>query len=171
MTETEVAQLIARSDKLVTRSFQWSTEEGSTKGERFSFESSVQVGGEMPYALRFIVKYRAPKKIYKGRSTIAVPEKFDAGLVCTPHRIAALDTNPGVPHTNSVGMGRPYYGKTLWCDTHRHIWVGSYGYAEPVEPSIMDVVDLVYTFVRDHNLVLHGDVKHPLLYQTGDFFK
>lgn len=171
MTETEVRELLARTDKTILRAFLWGTEEGRAKGERFSFESSVQVGEELPFSVRFIAKYRASKKITKGSAQVLLPEKFDAGILCSSHRVSALDTNPGTPHTNDVGLGLPYHKQTLWCNTHRHIWVGMYGYAEPVEPPIMDVVELIHRFLSDYNLKLHGEVRHPLLHQTGDLFK
>jgi len=170
MTEQEVAELLARSDKMVIREFRWIPEAGTKGGERFSFDSGVQVGTLFPYAVRFIAKYRAHRTITIGRSSVLKPAKFDAALLCTPHRVAALDTSD-TPHSNNVGVGRPFFGQRLTCATHRHIWVGSYGYAEPVEPPIMDVVDLVMTFAKECNVVLNGNVTHPLLNTTGDFFK
>ncbi|MFU2067692.1 hypothetical protein ACLQ9R_01315 [Bordetella hinzii] len=171
MTEEEVAELLARTDKTVVREFRWIPDAGAKGGERFSFDSAVQVGSVFPYAVRFIAKYRAKRTISIGQSCVVKPAKFDAALLCTPHRVAALDTAPGTIHSNNVGVGRPYFGQRLTCATHRHIWVGSYGYAEPVEPPIMEVVDLVLAFAKECNVILNGEVTHPLLNTTGDLFQ
>ncbi|MCP1404279.1 hypothetical protein [Achromobacter insolitus] len=167
MTESEVVALLASPGKLVLRTFDWSKQEGARDTPWLIFDSSVQVGPDIPYALRFIAKYKASHEIMKGSARVMLPEKIDVGLICGKHRIAAYDTAPGQRHTNDVGVGRPFYGQTILATTHRHVWVGEYGYVEPVDPPMLDVVQLIQTFAEECNLVINGSVRHPLAGQQG----
>lgn len=167
MTEAEISDLLHKPGKQVLRAFEWSRQEGAKDCPWQIFDSSVQIGAEMPYSLRFIAKYRPAQTLRKGEAVVSLPEKINVGLVYSGHRIAAYDTVPGQRHTNKVGVGRPYYQQTITAITHRHIWVGKDGYVEPIDPPMLDVVQLIHAFADEYNLVMTGSVHHPLVGQQG----
>ena len=167
MTEEEVQSLLAMPGKLVVRPFIWSIEASGHMPKSSIFESGVQVGKEVLEGVVVRARFRGPKLIEKGVASFTLPESFGCALFVENDRVAALDTNPQQGHSNRVGAGRPYYGKTLWNPTHRHVWVGEYGYAEPVEPPLMDVVGLLKAFAVECNLAFQGYIEHPLKGETG----
>lgn len=128
----------------------------------YAFESSVQVGTTVLEGVTVRARYRGVKLIAKGMASITVPESFSCALFIGDERVVALDTNPGQAHTNKVGDGLPHFGRTIRTDTHRHIWVGRYGYVEPVEPPLLDVVQLLETFATELDMTFQGTLQHPL---------
>lgn len=126
------------------------------------FESSIQVGNEVLEGVTVRARYRGEKLIAKGQASIAIPESFSCALFVGNERVFALDTNPGQSHTNKVGEGLLHFGKTIRTDTHRHIWAGCYGYVEPVEPPLLDVVELLNIFGKELDLTFRGALQHPL---------
>jgi hypothetical protein len=167
VTEEEVQSLLARPGKLVVRPFIWSIEASGHVPKTSIFESGVQAGKEVLEGVVVRARFRGPKRIEKGLASFTIPESFACALFVENDRVAALDTNPQQSHPNRVGAGRPFYGKTLLNPTHRHVWVGEYGYAEPVEPPLMDVVELLKTFAVECNLTFQGNIEHPLKGETG----
>lgn len=147
---------------MVTRPFSWTIEASGHIPQSHVFESSIQVGNEVLEGVTVRARYRGEKLIKKGLASITVPESFSCALFIGNERVFALDTNPGQPHTNSVGEGLPHFGRTIQTDTHRHIWVGCYGYVEPVEPSLLDVVELLKIFGEELDLTFQGALQHPL---------
>lgn len=131
MTEEEVRSLLATPGKLVVRPFIWSIEASGHVPKTSIFESGVQAGKEVLEGVVVRARFRGPKLIEKGLASFTIPERFACALFVENDRVAALDTNPQQSHPNRVGAGRPFYGKTLLNPTHRHVWVGEYGYAEP----------------------------------------
>lgn len=162
ISEQDVQAIIKTPGKVVTKTFSWIIEASGHMPKNYIFESSLRVGSEVPEGLRVQVRYRDVKRVSRGAATIVLPESFSCALLLGEHRISALDTNPGQRHTNRVGAGLPYHGQTISTDTHRHLWVGVYGYAEPVEPALLDVVELLQTFARENNLIFQGALQHPL---------
>lgn len=126
------------------------------------------IENQAPEGLLVRASYRGQKTIRKGMAEMKQPEKFECALLLKNQRIAAIDTNPGQKHTNRVGAGLAYYGQTLTSATHRHIWTGEYGYVEPVEPPLLDVVDLLKTFAFEYHLCFKGTFSHPLAGVQGD---
>lgn len=168
MTEEEARLLLSIPDKIIIRRMQWVHEEGGHKPAWIVFESAIRIGKEQPEGLRFRARYRPPKTIYKGNARIELGENFNAALFTRgAHRIAALDTNPGQRHTNRVGAGMPYFGQTIAADTHRHIWTGQYGYVEPIDPPIVDIVKLLEIFAEECNLTFTGPIVHPRSGEQG----
>ncbi|WP_175768481.1 hypothetical protein [Burkholderia cenocepacia] len=167
MTEDEVKNLLAMPGKLVVRPFMWSIEASGHVPKTSIFESGVQADNEVLEGVVVRARFRGPKFIEKGFASFTIPESFSCALFVENDRVAALDTNPQQSHPNRVGVGRPFYGETLTNPTHRHIWVGEYGYAEPVEPALMDVIELLKAFAVECNLVFQGTIEHPLKGETG----
>ncbi|WP_250452470.1 hypothetical protein [Caballeronia sp. ATUFL_M2_KS44] len=167
MTEEEVQKLLAMPGKVVVRPFIWSIEVNGHVPKTSMFESGVQAGSEVLEGVVVRARFRGPKLIEKGVASSPLPESFSCALFVENNRVAALDTNPHQAHPNRVGVGRPFYGKTLLNPTHRHVWVGEYGYAEPVDPPLSDVVELLNTFAVECNLIFQGNIEHPLKGETG----
>ncbi|WP_018435322.1 hypothetical protein [Paraburkholderia atlantica] len=167
MTEQEALRLLALPDKRVIRRFAWTLEASGHLPKRSVFESGIQSGAEVLEGITFRVHYRGPKHILRGLASIEVPESFSCAIFAGQDRIAAIDTNPGQKHSNRVGAGRPYFGQTVDSDTHRHVWIGEYGYVEPVDPSILDVASLVRFFAKECNLTITGIVEDPRKGEQG----
>lgn len=168
LTEDDARRLLATPDKIVILPVQWVREAGGHLPAWMLFESAIRVGGELPEGLRFRARYRPPKIITKGDARIEIGENFNAAIFTNNDlRIAAIDTNPGQRHLNKVGVGMPYFGQTVSTDTHRHVWTGQYGYVEPVEPPIYDVVKLLEFFAEECNLSLTGSIVHPRSGEQG----
>ena len=167
VTEEEVQTLLAMPGKLVVRPFMWSIESSGHVPKTSIFESAVQASKEVLEGVVVRARFRGPKLIERGLGSFTIPESFACALFVENDRVAALDTNPQQSHSNRVGVGRPFYGKTLLNSTHRHVWVGEYGYAEPVEPPLMDVVELLKRFAVECNLTFQGNIEHPLKGETG----
>lgn len=167
MTEEGVQKLLAMPGKLVVRPFIWAIEASGHVPKTSIFESGVQAGKEVLEGVVVRARFRGPKLIEKGHASFTIPESFTCALFVENDRVAALDMNPQQKHSNRVGAGRAFYGKTLLTPTHRHIWVGEYGYAEPVEPPLTDVVELVKKFAVECNLTFQGNIEHPLKGETG----
>ncbi|PRH19120.1 hypothetical protein [Burkholderia multivorans] len=167
MTEQEAIELLSIPAKVVIRRFEWLVEASGHIPRNHVFESGVQVGNEVLEGVVIRARYRDVKHVSKGAATFSIPENFSCALFAGHNRIAAFDTNPGQRHSNNVGSGRPYYGQVISAATHRHIWVGDYGYAEPIEPPLLDVTHLIKAFAIECNLVFQGPIDHPLKGQTG----
>lgn len=160
--------LISLPKKLVVRPFQWMIQASGHIPKIHTFESAVQIGNEVLEGVVVRASYRGPKTIQRGAAQIVTPEKFDCALFLGKHRVAAIDTNPVQRHHNKVGYGLPFYNQTINTSTHRHIWTGSYGYAEPIEPPLLDVIELIKTFAADCNLIFQGNMEHPLRGEQGE---
>lgn len=132
------------------------------------FESAIRVGDSVLEGLRFRARYRPPKIIAKGDAIVQIGESISVALFANAEdRIAAIDSAANLRHTNKVGTGKPYYGQTITSDTHIHIWVGEYGYAEPIEPPVFDVQKLFEIFAIQCNLVYSGPIVHPRKGEQG----
>ncbi|GGX11401.1 hypothetical protein GCM10007242_16910 [Pigmentiphaga litoralis] len=162
MTEQDVAQLLAIPGKQVVLPFQWRAQEGAKGTPWVSFESVVMVGEQFADGLRFIAKFRASGVRVHGDASFPQQEKINVSLIARGHRIAGIDTFPGQRHANAAGSGHPYAGMTIQSTTHRHVWIGHDGYVEPVEPPLLDVIQLIERFSHECNLVFKGAVPHPL---------
>lgn len=167
-TVQQVQDLLALPNKQAIRSFAWTQQASGHTPAIHLFESAIQVGPQVLEGLRLRASYRGVKLIIKGQARISVPEKFECALLWHQHRIAALDTNPGQRHFNKVGTGLPCFNQVLACATHRHVWTGQYGYAEPVEPPLLDVTALIHTFAQECRLRLTGAITHPLHGMQGE---
>lgn len=167
MTEQEAVELLSTPAKVVIRPFEWLVEAGGHIPRNHVFESGVQAGTEVLEGVVVRARYRDIKHVSRGSASFTIPESFSCALFAGHHRIAAFDTNPGQRHANNIGEGRPYFGHVLTAASHRHIWVGGYGYAEPIEPPLLDVTDLIKAFGIECNLVFQGTIDHPLKGQTG----
>lgn len=164
----QVQELLAQPDKHVMRPFIWQQQASGHIPKIYIFESAVQVRQQVLEGLRFRASYRGQKHISKGMASITLPEKFECALLLGQHRIAALDTNPGQRHFNHAGEGFAWFNQTIASATHRHIWTGTYGYAEPVDPPLLDVLQLITTFAQECRLHLTGTLLHPLHGTQGD---
>lgn len=71
---------------------------------------------------------------FKPSSIQGCPDKLSLSLFFHHHRVFAVDENGPSGHVNSVGVGRPYFGKRVG---HPQVHTVSddciYGYAEPLE--------------------------------------
>jgi hypothetical protein len=166
---TEDAQhLLRMPNKVVARPFAWLVQASGHTPKIHLFESAIQVGNEVLEGVTVRASYRGPKIIQKGMAKITTPEKFECALFFGIHRVAAIDTNPGQRHHNSTGTGLPFYNQTISTDSHRHIWTGAYGYAEPIDPPLLDVLQLIHTFAAECNLIFQGNLVHPLRGEQGE---
>lgn len=157
-----IQDIVKRPYKLVTRQFSWQIEASGHTPQSYVFESSVQIGHQVMEGVVVRARYRGEKLIHKGQASFAIPESFSCALFVGDDRVFALDTNPAQSHTNKVGEGLPHFGQTIRAPTHRHIWIGCYGYVEPVEPPLLDVLELLKTFEKELNLTFQGTLQHPL---------
>lgn len=167
MTDQDVKDLIERPGKVVVLPFAWIVQEGGYVPRVHVFESGVQVGREVLERVTVRARYRGEKIIRRGDAEIIQPESFSCALFLGDARVAALDTNPGQLHTNKVGHGLPHFGQTIDAFTHRHIWTGAYGYAEPVNPPVLDVVRLLEIFAQECRLDFCGQLMHPRKGEQG----
>lgn len=167
-TAQDVQALLALPNKQTIRSFAWTQQASGHLPKIHLFESAIQVGPQVQEGLRLRASYRGAKNITRGQAHVSLPEKFECALLWHQCRIAALDTNPVQRHFNKVGTGLPFFNQTLPHATHRHIWTGQYGYAEPVEPPLLDVTALIQTFALECHLRLNGNVVHPLHGTQGE---
>lgn len=162
ISDTEIRAILSHPQKLVTRQFNWMIEASGHTPKSYVFESSVKAGNTVLEGVTVRARYRGVKLITKGAASISVPESFSCALFVGDERVAALDTNPVQAHTNKVGDGLPHFGRTIRTPTHRHIWVGCYGYVEPVEPPLLDVVQLIRIFANELDMTFQGTLQHPL---------
>ena len=163
MTDQEVFNLIAQPGKIVAKPFAWLIQASGHTPKIHLFESPIQVGKVTLEGVIVRASYRGPKAVRRGNAEVLVPENFSCAIFMGPHRIAAIDTNPGQRHINKVGIGLPYFNQTITTSSHRHLWTGSYGYVEPIEPPLLDVVQLINVFAQECNLSFQGHLEHPLL--------
>lgn len=168
MTEQEAKDFLQIEDKLVVRPFGWVIQAGGYTPQVRIFESALMINGEVKEEVLLRASYRGEKRIQKGQAEIVLPESFSCALFIGGLRIAALDTNPAQKHTNKVGVGRPYYGQIITSATHRHLWVGEYGYVEPVDPALLDIVQLLQVFADECRLSFQGLLEHPLKGEQGE---
>lgn len=168
MTDEDVRNLIALKDKLVVRPFAWTIQASGHTPKIHIFESAVQVGKDVLEGVHVRASYRGEKVIRRGDAEAIIPEKFDCALFLSTNRITAIDTNPGQRHFNKVGTGLPFFNQTITAYSHRHIWTGDYGYAEPIEPPLLDVVQLIKIFAQEANLKFQGALEHPLRGEQGE---
>lgn len=166
MTEAE-AEFLLGVRKEVVRPFAWTKEASGHTPTRYIFESSVRFDGHIPEGVVVRAHYRSAKEIKKGQAKVTLPESFDCALFSGNNRISAFDTNAAQRHVNRVGAGRPYYALPVPPPTHEHIWVGEYGYAEPILP-LLDVIDLLNSFAARANFTFKGTILHPLRGQQWD---
>ncbi|MBN9092037.1 MULTISPECIES: hypothetical protein [Pandoraea] len=161
MTEQEALEFIATQGKIVVRPFAWAVEVSGHTPQTSVFESGIQIGGEVLEDVFLRARYRGPKRIDRGNASVELPESFSCALFVGRDRIAAIDTNAAQSHQNRVGVGRPYFGAQIDATTHRHIWIGQYGYVEPIEPPLLEVTELLKFFARECNLTFRGAIEHP----------
>ena len=168
MTDQEAAELVALPGKIVVRPFVWGIQASGHTPKIHLFESAVQVGKKVLEGVVVRASYRGSKVVRRGDAEAVIPEKFDCALFLGVNRIAAIDTNPGQRHFNKVGIGLPYFNQVITAYSHRHLWAGSYGYAEPIEPPLLDVVQLINVFSQECKLSFRGSLEHPLRGEQGD---
>lgn len=168
MIDDNIRDLLTLEGKVVAKPFSWVIQAGGYSPKVHLFQSAIQIGSETLEGVFIKISYRGKKTIIKGQAEIVTPEKFDCALFLNNHRIAAIDTFPGQRHFNKVGNGLPFFNQTIYNATHRHIWTGEYGYAEPVEPPILDVIELIERFAQECRLEFRGNLEHPLRGEQGE---
>lgn len=167
MNENEVKGFLEIPNKLVIRPISWVSQISGHTPQWKIFESAIQIGEEIQEGFVFRARFQGPKTIIRGAATTVVPESFSAAIFFNAtDRIAAIDTGRA-PHRNDIGFGKPYFNRTFCGPTHRHIWTGSYGYAEPIEPPILNVVELLETFAAECNLCFASKVTNPIIGSQG----
>lgn len=105
----------------------WVDAGGRPRGFKFR-ERLALADGSQPASL-FIDCYFKPSSIQ------GCADKLSLSLFFSHYRVLAIDENGPSGHINSVGLGRPYFGKRVG---HPQLHTVSddciYGYAEPLEP-------------------------------------
>lgn len=169
-SEDEVASFIALKKSLV-RTMEW-TDRPSVKTPRWKqFESRCFLGSSVSDEVLFRAHYRPKGVRQRGASTIELPEIFYVSIWIRDDRVFAIDTHEGQVHKNAVIEGRSYSGMTITSTTHMHVWsVKGDDYAEPIEPPLVELKDIISIFCARVSLSLNGDVKHPLRGQSLSFF-
>lgn len=161
-TADDVASFIELKKQLV-RVMEWSNRPSVKVPQWLQFESQCYLGTEISDELKFAAHYRPATNLVKGLAVIAIPEAFYVSLLMREHRIIAIDTCPGQKHTNKKGRGLPYSDQSINSTTHIHIWTErGEGYAEPIDPAIVEVDKIIAEFCRRVNLWLNGEFAHPM---------
>lgn len=71
--------------------------------------------------------------------------------------VNAIDTMKGQVHTNRTVSGMPYSGMEIAATTHMHIWTSAAdGYAEPIEPPLVELAEIITAFCQRVNLWLQS---------------
>ncbi len=111
----------------------------------YKHRSILQVGDRMEEGLFVQLEY-------KGGTVGDIPERLYFGLHVGGARTLAIDEDGVTGHTNTVGLGRPFYKQRIG-HPHIHLPVqeASYGYAEPLERQPVDV--LWNQFLQRANIV------------------
>lgn len=162
MTEKEVEDFLAIPNKSVLREISWDPKLGGHIPPFLEFASAISVNGVVLEGILFRASYRAPKIIIKGSAEVNTGESLSVALFANNHlRISAIDTNPSQRHINNVGVGRPFHGHTIDARTHLHIWVGSYGYVEPIEPALLEMEKMFEYISKCCNLTFTGKFVDP----------
>lgn len=170
-TTEEVLHFLAVS-KTLLRKMEWTPRISKKQPQWWNFYSACTIGKTDTIDILFRAQYKPRASIVKGMATIEVQEVIYAGLFIGEHRVSAMDTHIGQKHTNKVGKGLPYFGKTIDSPTHIHIWTEQGdGYVEPVEPPLLEIKELFFNFFDRVNLALTGDFIHPLKGQQLDFIE
>lgn len=132
----------------------WVDAGGRPRGFKFRERLALQDGSQ-PASL-FVECY------YKQSGIQGCPDKLSLGLFFNHHRVLAVDENGPTGHVNSVGIGRPYFGKRVG---HPQLHTVSddaiYGYAEPIQP--MSLERLWEYFVSEARITGAPPFKLPIL--------
>lgn len=122
----------------------WVDTGGKPRGFKFRERLSLPDGSQP--ATLFVECYFKPSGIQ------GCPDKLSIGLYFHHHRVFAIDENGPSGHVNTVGVGRPYFGKRIG---HPQVHTVSddciYGYAEPLES--MSLESYWDYFVREAGIV------------------
>jgi len=168
-TTEEVLGFLA-VNKTLLRQMEWTPRLSRKHPQWWNFYSVCSIGNTETIDIMFRAQYKPGASIVKGSATIVTAEIIYVGLFIGEHRVSAMDTNVGQKHTNKIGEGLPYFGKTVESSTHIHIWTEQGdGYVEPVEPPLFDIKELFLNFFDRVNLVLTGNFVHPLKGRQLDF--
>lgn len=169
VSEQEAHDFLAIPAKELVRPMAWVSKQGNYSPALYEYTSAVRVSGEIPEGIIFRARFRDRKVIQQGVAAVELPAFFSAALQIGSARISAIDTNPGQLHTNSskIGAGKPFYGQAIDADTHVHIWVGEYGYVEPIAPPLLDLQTLLAAFYQLANIVPPQNFVDPLSGQQG----
>ena len=92
-----------------------------------------------------------------------IKAKYDFAIFLGQHRVYALDFHWLSGHKNKIGRGLPFYNENLR-GPHRHLWAeSSYGYAEPLEPPILELnmEDHWKLFCDEANIIRNNDFSSP----------
>lgn len=100
--------------------------------------------------------------VWRGRFGPVIP-KWGCSLLLFEHRIYGIDYEPDSPHTNRVGLGRPWHLRTLTPpNVHEHTWCGEgHGYAEPIAAPPDTFDSLFELFCRRAAVTVRGGLTSP----------
>lgn len=147
ITEIEV-QTILQTKKIAVREMKWQAKQGGYNPTRYEFHTAIQIHNEVREDLFFRAQYRG--SYHHNVKGVSVPkdENISVGLYVANHRIFAYDYDT-TPHTNRIGMGKPYYLHTI-SGLHKHIWTAEgYGYAEPFSLASISLKAIIEQFLAD----------------------
>lgn len=154
--------LILSENKETIKPMEWIEKRTNANPCWIEYMSACKIKSSIQEDLFFIATYRAPKTKFYDNSSLELSEIFNLGIVLGGHRIFAVDTSD-TPHTNKIGISKPYYKKIISSRSHVHIWVEEgYGYAEPISEEFSELINQVSFFLPKANLKLFGDFIHPL---------
>lgn len=165
-SEQDVAAFLLLKKSLV-RVMEW-TDRPSLKTPQWkAFESRCYVGSSISEEANFRAHYRPKGLKVRGEATIELPEAFYVSIWIREYRVFAIDTMQGQVHTNRIVDGMPYSGMEITATTHMHIWTSAAdGYAEPIEPPLVELEEIITAFCQRVNLRLNGIVRHPMYGQS-----
>lgn len=123
----DIRRIIATPKTWVASSeMAWVDAGGRPRG--FRFRERLSLPDRSQPATLFVESYFKPSGIQ------GCLDKLSIGLFFHHHRVFAIDENGPTGHVNTVGIGRPYFGKRVG---HPQVHTVSddciYGYAEPLE--------------------------------------
>ncbi|NHZ98859.1 hypothetical protein [Massilia sp. CCM 8734] len=170
-TEQDVAAFLSLKKSLV-RVMEW-TDRPSLKTPQWrAFESRCYLGSSISDEANFRAHYRPKGLKVRGASIIELPEAFYVSIWIREHRVFAIDTLKGQVHTNRIVSGMPFSGMKIDATTHMHIWTSAAdGYAEPIEPPLVELEEIMTVFCQRVNLWLNGDIKHPMYGKSMSFLE
>ena len=154
ISTVDAQKVIARSKTLVAP-MAWTKKLNHSDPVWYEYRSALEYADdptETPEGLMVVCQWK--------RKDGLKPETWNFGLFFSGGRIYGIDSNELQKHTNKVGVGRPYFRRTI-DGIHEHTWSEEgYGYVEPFALASVDGPSVWKAFVAGAGIADPGFV-HP----------
>lgn len=155
------AELIIGLPKTTVTTMSWTSKNGNYNPKRFMYESAILVESEVREDLIVRMQYRGEFTSIRNDTLIICNFNFSCGLFAQNNRIFAYDFNDSIPHKNTIGKGKPYFGQQI-IGLHKHIWTEyGYGYAEPLQLTDNKLSTIIGAFATNANIKIKGGIICP----------